>query len=48
MGIAGGALIPQGYGLLEKSIGYQSAFLVLMLPCYLYILYYAMSGYKPR
>ncbi len=48
MGIAGGALIPQGYGLLEKSMGYQAAFLVMMLPCYLYILYYAMRGYRPR
>ncbi len=48
MGIAGGAIIPQCYGLLEKSMGYQTAFLVLMLPCYLYILYYAMVGYRPR
>jgi len=48
MGIAGGAIIPQCYGLLEKSIGYQAAFLVLMLPCYLYLLYYAMRGYRPR
>lgn len=48
MGIAGGALIPQLYGLLEKSSGYQSAFLICMLPCYLYILYYATWGYKPR
>ena len=48
MGIAGGALIPQIYGLLEKSSGYQSAFLICMLPCYLYILYYATWGYKPR
>jgi MFS transporter, FHS family, L-fucose permease len=48
MGIAGGAIIPQIYGLLEKSIGYQTAFPVLMLPCYLYILYYAMRGYRAR
>jgi glucose/galactose transporter len=48
MGIAGGALLPQLYGLLEKSIGYQAGFLVAMLPCYLYILYYARAGYKPR
>ncbi len=48
MGIAGGAVIPQIYGLLEKSMGYQTAFPVLMVPCYLYILYYAMSGYRPR
>lgn len=48
MGIAGGALIPQLYGLLDKSVGHQSAFLYCMLPCYLYILYYAAAGYKPR
>ncbi len=48
MGIAGGAIIPQIYGLLEKSMGYQAAFLVLMLPCYGYILYYAMRGYRAR
>jgi fucose permease len=48
MGIAGGALIPQVYGLLDQSVGYQLAFLICMLPCYLYILYYAIWGYKPR
>ncbi|HRI61669.1 MAG TPA: sugar MFS transporter [Saprospiraceae bacterium] len=48
MGIAGGALVPQIYGLLDKSVGHQSAFLYCMLPCYLYILYYAAMGYKPR
>lgn len=48
MGIAGGAVIPQLYGLLEKSMGYQPAFLILMLPCYLYLLYYAVSGYRAR
>lgn len=48
MGIAGGALIPQIYGLLDKSLGHQLAFLICMLPCYLYILYYATSGYRPR
>lgn len=48
MGIAGGALIPQLYGLLDKSLGHQLAFLICMLPCYLYILYYAALGYKLR
>ena len=48
MGIAGGAIIPQLYGLLEKGMGYQAAFPILMIPCYLYLLYYAMIGYKPR
>ena len=48
MGIAGGAVIPQVYGLLQKTISFQSAFLVVMLPCYAYILYYAAAGYRPR
>ncbi|MDX2279662.1 MAG: sugar MFS transporter [Saprospiraceae bacterium] len=41
MGIAGGAIMPQIYGLLEGSMGYQTAFQIVMLPCYAYILYYA-------
>jgi len=43
MGIAGGALLPQLYGLLSEmeSVGYRAAFQITMLPCYLYILYYA-------
>jgi fucose permease len=50
MGIAGGALLPQLYGYLSEldSVGYQLAFQITMVPCYLYILYYAIAGYKPR
>lgn len=48
MGIAGGAVMPQLYGALEGSIGYANALLAVILPCYLYILYYASFGYKPR
>ncbi len=48
MGIAGGAIIPQVYALLAHSMGSQPAFLISMLPCYLYILYYAVSGHKVR
>ncbi|RKD17260.1 glucose/galactose MFS transporter [Pelobium manganitolerans] len=46
MGIAGGAIIPQVYAFFEHSMGSQSAFLVSMLPCYIYIFYYAISGHK--
>ncbi|MBD1364508.1 sugar MFS transporter [Mucilaginibacter sp. ZT4R22] len=46
MGIAGGAILPQVYALLAKSIGAQSAFLYSMVPCYVYIFYYAVSGHK--
>jgi glucose/galactose transporter len=44
MGIAGGAIIPQFYGFLAKSIPVNAAFFWSTLPCYLYILYYAVSG----
>jgi len=46
MGIAGGAVIPLLFGYLKAMIDFQLVFLVLMIPCYLYILYYATSGYK--
>jgi FHS family L-fucose permease-like MFS transporter len=46
MGIAGGAILPQVYALLAKSIGAQSAFLYSMVPCYIYIFYYAVYGHK--
>jgi len=43
MGIAGGALLPQLYGLLSEmeSVGFRTAFQITMLPCYAYIWYYA-------
>jgi glucose/galactose transporter len=46
MGIAGGAVLPQLYGLLDKMIGFQLAFVVVIVPCYVYILYYAIAGHK--
>nr|WP_294947021.1 sugar MFS transporter [uncultured Mucilaginibacter sp.] len=46
MGIAGGAILPQLYALMTKSIGAQSAFLYSMVPCYVYIFYYAVFGHK--
>ena len=48
MGIAGGAIMPQLYGLMEAKLGHQLALQITMLPCYAYILYYAVAGYKPR
>lgn len=48
MGIAGGAVIPQIYGLLDEAVGHRLALQIVMLPCYFYILFYAVSGYKPR
>ena len=47
MGIAGGAVIPPSYIKLSMVIGYQNA-LWVMVPIYLFILYYAIWGYKIR
>jgi fucose permease len=48
MAIAGGALIPQFYAHSQAWFGIpaQTAFLVCMLPCYAYILYYARAGHR--
>ncbi|WP_142601562.1 sugar MFS transporter [Solitalea koreensis] len=57
MGIAGGAILPQIYAgmfdtksmfsfLYSSSINFQLAFIICMLPCYAYILYYAIAGHK--
>ena len=47
MGIAGGALLPLVYGALADvpSIGSQQAYWI-MVPCYLFILYFAAAGHK--
>lgn len=46
MGICGGAIIPQLFALLKQHIHFQTVFLLLMVPCYLYILYYALRGHR--
>jgi fucose permease len=46
MGIAGGAIIPKIFASLKETYDFQWVFFALMLPCYLYILYYAQSGYR--
>ena len=45
MGISGGAIIPQLFAWLEQSHDFQLVFLMLMLPCYLYILYFGLRGH---
>ncbi|HEY1010379.1 MAG: sugar MFS transporter [Daejeonella sp.] len=47
MGIAGGAILPLLYGYLADMTSTQSAYWI-MVPCYLYILYFAVYGYKVR
>lgn len=45
MAIAGGAILPLVYGKLSQSWGTREAY-AIMVPCYLYILYFAAVGYK--
>ncbi|CBA15356.1 sugar MFS transporter [Xanthomonas albilineans] len=46
MGIAGGAVIPQLFAVLKQHVDFQLVFLLLMLPCYLYILFYSLLGHR--
>ncbi|MGH8082424.1 MAG: sugar MFS transporter [Lysobacter sp.] len=46
MGIAGGAVVPQLFAALKQHMNFQLVFLLLMVPCYLYILYFAKAGHK--
>ncbi len=46
MGIAGGAIIPQVYGALAHTMNHQAAFFWCTLPCYLYILFFAIKGHR--
>ncbi len=45
MAIAGGAILPLIYGKLSDAWNTQQAYWI-MVPCYLFILYYAVSGHK--
>ena len=46
MGIAGGAIIPKIFAGLKEVYNFQLVFCALMIPCYAYILYYSVKGYK--
>jgi glucose/galactose transporter len=46
MGIAGGAIIPQIYARLAQVLGSQSAFFWCTLPCYVFILHFALRGHR--
>ncbi len=46
MGIAGGAIIPQLFAVLKQHIDFQLVFVLLMVPCYLYILFYSVIGHR--
>src|SRR5215470_880956 len=47
MAIVGGAILPVIQGVIADRIGLHHAF-VLPVICYLYILFYAVSGWKPN
>lgn len=46
MGIVGGAVLPPLYGKLADAMDSKQMAYWMMFPCYLYILYYAVRGYK--
>jgi FHS family L-fucose permease-like MFS transporter len=46
MMIAGGALVPLLYGKIADSMGDTQTAYAIMIPCYLFILYYATIGHK--
>ena len=46
MAIAGGAVVPQLFVHLKQYVDFQLAFALLMVPCYLYILYYGLAGHR--
>jgi FHS family L-fucose permease-like MFS transporter len=43
--VVGGAVIPEIQGFLADSFGYQRSFVIVLL-CYLYILFFALRGYR--
>ncbi|MCO5269526.1 MAG: sugar MFS transporter [Brumimicrobium sp.] len=45
IGIGGGAILPKIWAMLGESVGFQNAFW-LMVPCYLFILFFALYGHK--
>jgi len=47
MAIAGGAVLPLLYAVVAEAVGSQWAY-AIMLPCYAFILFYAVLGYRLR
>lgn len=48
MGIAGGAILPLVYGHFAHQSGDSQSAYWMMIPCYAFILFYALKGYKLR
>jgi FHS family L-fucose permease-like MFS transporter len=47
MAIVGGAILPVAQGVIADRVGLHHAF-ILPVICYLYILFYGLSGSKPN
>ncbi len=47
MGLCGNAILPMVYGYFADTMGLKEAYWVL-IPCYLYLMYYAFQGHKIR
>jgi FHS family L-fucose permease-like MFS transporter len=45
MMVVGGAIVPEVQGLLADKFGYQPSFAIVLV-CYLYILFFALRGYR--
>lgn len=48
MAIVGGAVLPPLYGKFTEVIGSKQLGYLIMIPCYLYILFFALRGYKAK
>lgn len=46
MGIVGGAILPPLYGKISEIIGNKQMAYLIMIPAYLYILFFALKGHK--
>ncbi len=46
MGIAGGAVLSQSFAILKQHFDFQWVFAGLAVPCYLYILFFAVRGHR--
>jgi fucose permease len=46
MGIAGGAIIPKLFAEYKDQYDFQLVFLIIAVPCYLYIWFYSVKGYR--
>jgi FHS family L-fucose permease-like MFS transporter len=45
--VVGGAIIPEIQGLLADKFGYQHSYVIVLL-CYAYLVFFAVSGYRIR